>query len=99
MTPFAPNPKAFSTAGLVNGFDGTKGINDAQPATCFLSVFQVLFTVLWREEGGLLFTQRSLQAPWYNSNTAHQGEVDDMRDDLEPILYEHGVDIVFAGKQ
>ena len=39
-----------------------------------------------------------MQAPWYNSNTAHQGEVDDMRDDLEPILYEHGVDVVFAGK-
>lgn len=38
-----------------------------------------------------------LQAPWYNSNTAHQGEVDDMREDLEPILYEHGVDAVFAG--
>jgi len=38
-----------------------------------------------------------MHAPWYNSNTAHQGEVDDMRDDLEPILYQHGVDIVFAG--
>ena len=38
-----------------------------------------------------------VQAPWYNSNTAHQGEVDDMRDDLEPFLYQHGVDIVFAG--
>jgi len=45
-----------------------------------------------------LFTVAScMQAPWYNSNTAHQGEVDDMRDDLEPILYQHGVDIVFAG--
>lgn len=40
----------------------------------------------------------AVQAPWYNSNTAHQDEVDDMRVDLEPLLYEFGVDIVFAGE-
>ena len=39
-----------------------------------------------------------LQAPWYNSYVAHQGEVNDMRDDLESILYQFGVDIVFAGE-
>ena len=39
-----------------------------------------------------------MQAPWYNSYVAHQGEVNDMRDDLESILYEFGVDIVFAGE-
>ena len=44
------------------------------------------------------FVSRHLQAPWYNSYVAHQGEVNDMRDDLESILYQFGVDIVFAGK-
>ena len=33
----------------------------------------------------------------YNSNKAHQGEVDDMADAMEASLYEHGVDAVFAG--
>ena len=33
----------------------------------------------------------------YNSNTAHQHEVDDMLDAMEETLYQHGVDAVFAG--
>lgn len=33
----------------------------------------------------------------YNSNTAHQHEVDDMMDAMEETLYQHGVDAVFAG--
>ncbi|KAL0311026.1 UNVERIFIED_CONTAM: Purple acid phosphatase 18 [Sesamum angustifolium] len=35
--------------------------------------------------------------PWYNSNEAHQGEGDDMKTTMEPLLYAAGVDIVFAG--
>jgi hypothetical protein len=33
----------------------------------------------------------------YNSNKAHQHEVDDMMEAMEETLYEHGVDAVFAG--
>lgn len=35
--------------------------------------------------------------PWYNSNTAHQGEGDAMMSAMEPLLYAAGVDIVFSG--
>ena len=33
----------------------------------------------------------------YNSNVKHQHEVDDMAAAMEPVLYEFGVDLVFAG--
>ena len=33
----------------------------------------------------------------YNSNTAHAGEMDDMLAVMEDALYQHGVDVVFAG--
>ncbi|XP_043691186.1 purple acid phosphatase 18-like [Telopea speciosissima] len=36
-------------------------------------------------------------APWYNSNKAHQGEGDDMKASMEPLLHAAGVDIVLAG--
>ncbi|XP_021758896.1 purple acid phosphatase 18-like [Chenopodium quinoa] len=35
--------------------------------------------------------------PWYNSNTAHQGEGDEMMSYMEPLLYAAGVDMVLAG--
>ncbi|VFQ67281.1 unnamed protein product [Cuscuta campestris] len=35
--------------------------------------------------------------PWYNSNKAHQREGDDMMEAMEPLLYEHGADILFTG--
>ncbi|WCJ32906.1 purple acid phosphatase 18 [Euphorbia peplus] len=35
--------------------------------------------------------------PWYNSNTAHQGEGDKMMEAVEPLLNAAGVDIVLAG--
>jgi 3',5'-cyclic AMP phosphodiesterase CpdA len=38
-----------------------------------------------------------MHAPWYNSNAAHQLEVDDMRRVMEPLLFSYGVDLVFAG--
>lgn len=40
-----------------------------------------------------------LHAPWYNSNTAHQGESEseDMMAAMETILYQNNVDILFAG--
>lgn len=38
-----------------------------------------------------------LHAPWYNSNSAHQGEGDSMRDAMEDILYKAQVDVIFAG--
>lgn len=38
-----------------------------------------------------------LHAPWYNSNTAHKGEGDDMRKAMEDLLYNARVDVVFAG--
>ena len=40
-----------------------------------------------------------MHAPWYNSNTAHQGEAEDMRRSMEALLYSYGVDLVFAGDQ
>nr|GEX79984.1 probable purple acid phosphatase 20 [Tanacetum cinerariifolium] len=40
-----------------------------------------------------------IHAPWYNSNTAHQGEKEsvDMMESMEGLLYEAHVDVVFAG--
>ncbi|KAK2997665.1 hypothetical protein RJ639_025003 [Escallonia herrerae] len=40
-----------------------------------------------------------LHAPWYNSNTAHQGETEsiDMKTAMEGLLYGSRVDVVFAG--
>ncbi|GKD63536.1 probable purple acid phosphatase 20 [Tanacetum coccineum] len=40
-----------------------------------------------------------IHAPWYNSNTAHQGEKEsvDMMESMEGLLYEARVDVVFAG--
>lgn len=40
-----------------------------------------------------------IHAPWYNSNTAHQGEKEsvDMKAAMEGLLYQARVDIVFAG--
>ncbi|XP_038881275.1 probable purple acid phosphatase 20 [Benincasa hispida] len=40
-----------------------------------------------------------LHAPWYNSNTAHQGEKEsvDMKAAMEDLLYQARVDVVFAG--
>ncbi|XP_031270846.1 probable purple acid phosphatase 20 [Pistacia vera] len=40
-----------------------------------------------------------IHAPWYNSNTAHQGENEsvEMKKAMEELLYEARVDIVFAG--
>lgn len=38
-----------------------------------------------------------MHAPWYSSNTAHLDEVDGMRRSLEPLLLEHGADIVCVG--
>lgn len=33
----------------------------------------------------------------YNSNKAHQHEVDDMLEAMEPLLFQYGTDVVFAG--
>lgn len=40
-----------------------------------------------------------LHAPWYNSNTAHQGEVESegMRKAMEGLIHQARVDVVFAG--
>eukprot|EP00271_Cylindrocystis_brebissonii_P015674 TRINITY_DN38638_c0_g1_i1.p1 TRINITY_DN38638_c0_g1~~TRINITY_DN38638_c0_g1_i1.p1 ORF type:complete len:661 (-),score=50.59 TRINITY_DN38638_c0_g1_i1:630-2567(-) len=38
-----------------------------------------------------------LHAPWYNSNTAHQGEADEMMAAMEPMLHEAQVDFLFSG--
>ena len=38
-----------------------------------------------------------MHAPWYNTNYNHQGEGEAMRLAMEELLYEHGVDLVFAG--
>lgn len=38
-----------------------------------------------------------LHAPWYNTNTAHQGEGESMRQAMEEVLYKSRVDVVFAG--
>lgn len=35
--------------------------------------------------------------PWYNSNTAHQGEGEDMKASMEHLLYSAGVDVALAG--
>ncbi|CAN1318759.1 Purple acid phosphatase 18 [Linum perenne] len=35
--------------------------------------------------------------PWYNSNNAHQGEGDDMKAAMEPLLYDAKVDMVLSG--
>ncbi|KAL6138383.1 hypothetical protein ACLB2K_063666 [Fragaria x ananassa] len=38
-----------------------------------------------------------LHAPWYNTNTAHQGEGESMRMAMEELLYKARVDLVFSG--
>ena len=38
-----------------------------------------------------------MHAPFYNSNGAHHDEAELMRRAYEPLLYEHGVDVVLAG--
>ncbi|KAJ1380252.1 Purple acid phosphatase-like, N-terminal [Sesbania bispinosa] len=38
-----------------------------------------------------------LHAPWYNTNEAHQGEGESMRQAMEELLYKARVDLVFAG--
>lgn len=38
-----------------------------------------------------------LHAPWYNTNTAHQGEGESMRKAMESLLYKARADVVFAG--
>lgn len=38
-----------------------------------------------------------LHAPWYNTNSAHQGEGENMRKAMESVLYKARVDIVFVG--
>ncbi|XP_043701758.1 purple acid phosphatase 22-like [Telopea speciosissima] len=38
-----------------------------------------------------------LHAPWYNTNTAHEGEGESMRKAMEGLLYQARVDIVFTG--
>ncbi|KAK7244923.1 hypothetical protein RIF29_39752 [Crotalaria pallida] len=38
-----------------------------------------------------------LHAPWYNTNEAHQGEGESMRQEMEELLYNASVDLVFAG--
>ena len=38
-----------------------------------------------------------MHAPWYNSNVAHQGEMENMRSTMEDLLFDNGVDMVFAG--
>lgn len=38
-----------------------------------------------------------LHAPWYNSNSFHQGDGDKMMAAMEPLLYQNNVDIMFAG--
>ncbi|KAG8372773.1 hypothetical protein BUALT_Bualt12G0101700 [Buddleja alternifolia] len=35
--------------------------------------------------------------PWYNSYSSHYQEFECMRLQMEPLLYQHGVDIVFSG--
>lgn len=36
-------------------------------------------------------------APFYNSNKGHLGEAEIMKDNMEELLYKHGVDLVLAG--
>ncbi|XP_062168219.1 probable purple acid phosphatase 20 isoform X2 [Alnus glutinosa] len=45
------------------------------------------------------WTVALIHAPWYNSNTAHQGEKEsvDMKAAMEGMLYQARVDVVFAG--
>lgn len=39
----------------------------------------------------------SLHAPWYNSNTVHQGDGEPMRQAYEQLFIENGVNAIFAG--
>ncbi|KAM0910315.1 hypothetical protein ACQ4PT_014220 [Festuca glaucescens] len=49
------------------------------------------------DRGKASFVVALVHAPWYNSNEAHQGEGDAMRDAMEAMLYGARVDAVFAG--
>jgi len=39
----------------------------------------------------------AMHVPWYNSNHNHAGEGEKMRKSIEPLINQHGVDIVFSG--
>ena len=38
-----------------------------------------------------------MHVPWYNSYHSHHGEGDAIRDALEELLFQNGVDLIFAG--
>ncbi|KOO29270.1 purple acid phosphatase 22-like protein [Chrysochromulina tobinii] len=38
-----------------------------------------------------------MHAPWYNSNSGHIAEAELMRRDMEPLLFQYGVDVVLSG--
>lgn len=38
-----------------------------------------------------------LHAPWYNTNEAHEGEGESMREAMESLLFNARVDVVFSG--
>ena len=38
-----------------------------------------------------------MHAPWYNTNTGHWKESEFMRNDMETLLYQYGVDLVLSG--
>lgn len=39
----------------------------------------------------------SWHPPWYNSYSSHYQEFECMRQEMEDLLYQYGVDIVFCG--
>lgn len=39
----------------------------------------------------------TMHPPWYNSYSSHYQEFECMRQEMEELLYQHRVDIVFAG--
>ncbi|CAM0950244.1 unnamed protein product [Alopecurus aequalis] len=49
------------------------------------------------DRGKASFVVALVHAPWYNSNKAHRGEGDGMRDAMEALLYGARVDAVFSG--
>ena len=38
-----------------------------------------------------------MHVPWYNSYHSHHGEGDAIRDSLEELLFQNGVDLIFTG--
>jgi len=87
----------FAHVVMLNSYDGPKFNGPYDASTAQYQWLEKDLESVDRERFPWLIV--TMHAPWYNSNTAHHDEVEEvsMRESMEALLLEHRVDIVFAG--